>query len=63
MLTWVLRRPDSKADFEHAKIDDTRAEDYLFPVKPAFPVLGSKIKCKHCGHEATYKRNDLMYRA
>jgi len=53
MPTWVLRCSSCKADFVHAKIDDAKVEDYLFPVKPTFPVLGLEIECAHCGHEAT----------
>jgi DNA-directed RNA polymerase subunit RPC12/RpoP len=63
MPSWVLKCPNCEQEFEHAKIDDTKVEDYLFPVKPVFPVLGLEIKCAHCGHEATYKRSDLTYRS
>jgi len=63
MPTWVLRCPICKQEFQHAKTDDTKVEDYLFPVKPAFPVLGLELKCLHCGQQATYKRSDLTYRA
>jgi len=63
MAAWILRCPECDSAFEHARIDDTKAEDYLFPVKPVFPVSGLEINCEHCGHQATYKRSDLTYRA
>ena len=63
MQTWVLKCPNCQREFAHAKIDDSTVEDYFFPVKPAFPVLGLQLKCLHCGQQATYKRSDLTYRA
>jgi endogenous inhibitor of DNA gyrase (YacG/DUF329 family) len=63
MPSWTLQCPECQSVFEHARIDDTRIEDYLLPVKPVFPVLGLEIKCARCGLAATYQQSDLSYRA
>jgi uncharacterized Zn finger protein (UPF0148 family) len=55
--------PSCEMKFQFARIDDSRAQDRLLPLKPLFPIIGLEIKCPHCGHRATYQRTDLIYEA
>jgi len=63
MAAWVLRCSNCKLSFVHSKIPEAGILNYLLPVKPEFPVGGSKLKCPNCGKKATYDLEALRYQA
>jgi len=63
MPSWTLVCLECKADFKTWKIDDLKLSDYLFPVKPSFPVDGIVTRCPKCGHDGVYQSTELRYRA
>jgi DNA-directed RNA polymerase subunit RPC12/RpoP len=63
MASWMLGCTGCKRTFPHSKIEDSKAEDYFFPVKPTFPPEGLEMKCPHCGQMNSYQRSDLVYQA
>jgi len=44
-------------------VNDVGMWDYLLPLKPEFPSVGSELECPNCGFKATYQRHDLTYLA
>jgi hypothetical protein len=54
MPTWVLRCSNCKLSFVHSKIPEAGLLNYLFPIRPEFPLGGSELKCPNCGKKATY---------
>jgi hypothetical protein len=63
MPSWVLICHACKADCKLWKIDDLRMSNFLFPVKPDFPVGGVATRCPKCEHDGVYHVTDLRYRA
>jgi hypothetical protein len=63
MPSWTLVCHECKADFKTWKIDDLKLSDYLFPVKPSFPIDGIVATCPNCGRDGVYQVTDLRYRA
>ena len=54
MPTWVLRCSSCKMSFVHSKIPEAGLLNYLFSIRPEFPLGGSELKCPNCGKKATY---------
>jgi Fe-S-cluster-containing dehydrogenase component len=58
---WVLTCKNCRAECTYAGIpSDT--ESYFLPRKPHVPA-NFVHKCDFCGHEYSYERSDLTYRA
>jgi hypothetical protein len=47
--------------FVHSKIPEAGLLNYLFPIRPEFPVGGSELKCPNCGKKATYDLVAVKY--
>jgi hypothetical protein len=63
MPSWVLVCHECKADFKTWQIDDRKLVNFLFPMKPTFPIDGIVTQCPNCKHDGIYQATDLRYRA
>jgi len=62
MASWAMKCGNCGEAITHSPIDDTKLENFYFPLKPAFPDGGTEFECPTCGHKEKYSALDLFYR-